>query len=86
MGFFLVCTEHAREGERSVKPTIGTAIAAFGNQVVTTILTTCAVDTYPQDVVVLVFSSTSFGLHAQVGIRWSFLVFLCIYAILIESY
>lgn len=49
MVVFLVCTEHAKEGEWSVKPIVGTAVAAFGNQVVTTVLTTYAVDTYPQD-------------------------------------
>ncbi|KAE8378666.1 major facilitator superfamily domain-containing protein [Aspergillus bertholletiae] len=45
---FLVCTEQATEGKWIVSPVIGTGIAAFGNQVVTTVLTTYAVDTYPQ--------------------------------------
>lgn len=49
MVVFLVCTEQAAVGKWSVKPVVGTAIAAFGNQVVTTVLTTYAVDTYPQD-------------------------------------
>ncbi|KAJ5085148.1 hypothetical protein N7532_009919 [Penicillium argentinense] len=49
MVVFLVCTEQSRQGEWSVKPVVGTGIAAFGNQVVTTVLTTYAVDTYPQD-------------------------------------
>ncbi|KAJ5273629.1 hypothetical protein N7478_008754 [Penicillium angulare] len=49
MVVFLVCTEQASVGKWSVKPVVGTAIAAFGNQVVTTVLTTYAVDTYPQD-------------------------------------
>lgn len=49
MVVFLVCTEQAKQGEWSVKPIVGTGIAAFGNQVVTTVLTTYAVDTYPQD-------------------------------------
>ncbi|KAJ5233098.1 hypothetical protein N7468_006054 [Penicillium chermesinum] len=49
MVVFLVCTEHAAVGKWTVKPIIGTAIAAFGNQVVTTVMTTYAVDTYPQD-------------------------------------
>lgn len=46
---FLVCTEEAQQGVWNVKPVVGTGIAAFGNQVVTTVLTTYAVDTYPQD-------------------------------------
>lgn len=46
---FLVCTEQAATGQWTVVPVVGTGIAAFGNQVVTTVLTTYAVDTYPQD-------------------------------------
>jgi len=46
---FLVCTEQAETGKWTVVPVVGTGIAAFGNQVVTTVLTTYAVDTYPQD-------------------------------------
>ncbi|KAJ1713953.1 hypothetical protein G4B11_010183 [Aspergillus flavus] len=46
---FLVCTEQATEGTWTVVPVVGTGIAAFGNQVITTVLTTYAVDTYPQD-------------------------------------
>ncbi|KNG90364.1 MFS multidrug transporter, partial [Aspergillus nomiae NRRL 13137] len=46
---FLVCTEQATEGKWTVAPVVGTGIAAFGNQVITTVLTTYAVDTYPQD-------------------------------------
>ncbi|KAJ5091132.1 hypothetical protein NUU61_006002 [Penicillium alfredii] len=46
---FLVCTEQASVGKWTVTPVVGTGIAAFGNQVVTTVLTTYAVDTYPQD-------------------------------------
>ncbi|KAJ5625406.1 hypothetical protein N7510_001715 [Penicillium lagena] len=49
MVVFLVCTEQAAVGQWSVKPVIGTGIAAFGNQVVTTVLTTYAVDTHPHD-------------------------------------
>lgn len=49
MVVFLVCTEHATPGKWSVKPIVGTAIAAFGNQVVTTVMTTYAVDTHPED-------------------------------------
>ncbi|KAL4807270.1 major facilitator superfamily domain-containing protein [Aspergillus unguis] len=46
---FLVCTQQAPEGHWKVSPIIGTAIAAFGNQLVTTVLVTYAVDSYPQD-------------------------------------
>ena len=49
MVVFLVCTANATQGVWTVKPVIGTGIAAFGNQVVTTVLTTYAVDTHPQD-------------------------------------
>ncbi|KAL4923077.1 major facilitator superfamily domain-containing protein [Aspergillus undulatus] len=46
---FLVCTQQSDEGHWQVAPIIGTGIAAFGNQVVTTVLVTYAVDSYPQD-------------------------------------
>ncbi|RHZ61509.1 putative MFS transporter [Aspergillus thermomutatus] len=46
---FLVCTQQAPEGHWVVSPIIGTAIAAFGNQLVTTTAITYAVDNYPQD-------------------------------------
>lgn len=46
---FLVCTQQAPKGHWQVSPIVGTAIAAFGNQVVTTVLVTYAVDSYPQD-------------------------------------
>ncbi|RLL93220.1 hypothetical protein CFD26_101575 [Aspergillus turcosus] len=49
MVVFLVCTEHAKAGVWTVAPVVGTGIAAFGNQVVTTVLTTYAVDAYPAD-------------------------------------
>lgn len=49
MIIFLVCTEQAKTGVWTVAPVVGTGIAAFGNQVVTTVLTTYAVDTYPAD-------------------------------------
>ncbi|OOF95566.1 hypothetical protein ASPCADRAFT_170308 [Aspergillus carbonarius ITEM 5010] len=49
MVVFLVCTEHAPTGKWTVSPVIGTGIAAFGNQVVTTVMITYAVDTYPAD-------------------------------------
>ncbi|GIC85056.1 putative MFS transporter [Aspergillus udagawae] len=46
---FLVCTQQAPEGHWVISPIIGTAIAAFGNQLVTTTAITYAVDNYPQD-------------------------------------
>lgn len=49
MVVFLVCTEQATAGKFDVRPVVGTGVAAFGNQVVTTVLTTYAVDMYPQD-------------------------------------
>ncbi|ODM14492.1 hypothetical protein SI65_10114 [Aspergillus cristatus] len=49
MIIFLVCTEQAQAGKWTVVPIVGTGIAAFGNQVVTTVLTTYAVDIYPED-------------------------------------
>ena len=42
---YLVC---AQVSTRSILPVIGTAIAGFGNQVVTTVLVTYAVDCYPR--------------------------------------
>lgn len=49
MVVFLVCTDQAPTGKWTVKPLIGVGIAAFGCQVVTTVMFTYAVDTYPQD-------------------------------------
>lgn len=46
---FLVCTEQAPEGKWVVSPIVGTGIAAFGNQIVTTVMITYAVDSHPQD-------------------------------------
>ncbi|PLB48985.1 synaptic vesicle transporter [Aspergillus steynii IBT 23096] len=46
---FLVCTQEAEEGHWVVPPIVGTAVAAFGNQLVTTVMVTYAVDCYPQD-------------------------------------
>lgn len=46
---FLVCTEQAPAGHWVVDPIVGTAVAAFGNQVVTTVMITYAVDCCPQD-------------------------------------
>lgn len=48
MVVFLVCTEQAGSSW-VVSPVVGTGIAAFGNQVVTTVLTTYAVDAHPSD-------------------------------------
>ncbi|KAL4891469.1 MFS multidrug transporter [Aspergillus ambiguus] len=41
---FLVCTEQATAAKWSVVPVVGTGISAFGNQIITTVLTTYAVD------------------------------------------
>ncbi|KAH2981158.1 MFS multidrug transporter [Aspergillus fumigatus Z5] len=49
MVVFLVCTAHATQGVWTVAPVVGTGVAAFGNQVVTTVLTTYAVDADPAD-------------------------------------
>ncbi|OKL58282.1 hypothetical protein UA08_06752 [Talaromyces atroroseus] len=49
MVIFLVCTQTAPEGHWTVSPVVGLGIAAFGNQVVTTVLTTYAVDVHPGD-------------------------------------
>lgn len=46
---FLVCTEQAPEGNWVVSPIVGSGIAAFGNQIVTTVMITYAVDSHPQD-------------------------------------
>lgn len=46
---FLVCTEQAPEGHWVVDPIVGTAVAAFGNQIVTTVMITYAVDCCPED-------------------------------------
>lgn len=46
---FLVCTEQAPNGNWVVSPIIGTGIGAFGNQMVTTVMITYAVDSHPQD-------------------------------------
>lgn len=45
----LVCTEQAPEGHWVISPIIGTAIGAGGNQLITTVLMTYAVDCYPQE-------------------------------------
>ncbi|KAL2821759.1 major facilitator superfamily domain-containing protein [Aspergillus cavernicola] len=46
---FLVCTQQAKQGQWNVSPIIGMAIGAAGNQLVTTILITYAVDSHPED-------------------------------------
>ncbi|KAL4763518.1 putative MFS transporter [Aspergillus foveolatus] len=46
---FLVCTEKAEDGKWNVAPIIGIAIGAVGNQLVTTVLITYAVDCHPED-------------------------------------
>ncbi|KAJ9194007.1 hypothetical protein DTO164E3_7595 [Paecilomyces variotii] len=46
---FLVTTEQAPKGHWVVSPVVGAAIAAFGNQVVTTVLVTYAVDSLPHE-------------------------------------
>jgi hypothetical protein len=46
---FLVCTQQAPAGHWTVSPIIGTAIGAVGNQLVTTVMITYAVDCYPQE-------------------------------------
>ncbi|RAH67030.1 putative MFS transporter [Aspergillus aculeatinus CBS 121060] len=43
---FLVCTEQSKEGHWNIRPIIGIAICAGGNQIVTTVLITYAVDCY----------------------------------------
>lgn len=46
---FLVTTEKAAAGHWTVVPVVGTAIAAIGNQIVTTVLVTYAVDCAAED-------------------------------------
>lgn len=46
---FLVTIQEAKADHWVVSPLIGTAIAAFGNQLVTTVMVTYAVDCYPED-------------------------------------
>jgi MFS family permease len=43
---FLIQYDHAKEGQWNITPVVGAAIAAAGNQVVTTVLITYAVDCY----------------------------------------
>ncbi|KAK5800153.1 hypothetical protein VI817_002365 [Penicillium citrinum] len=46
---FLVCTQESPAGHWNVTPIIGIAIGAVGNQLVTTVMITYAVDCYPQE-------------------------------------
>ncbi|KAJ5787700.1 Major facilitator superfamily domain general substrate transporter [Penicillium paradoxum] len=46
---FLVCTQESPSGHWSVSPIIGTAIGAVGNQLVTTVMITYAIDCFPQE-------------------------------------
>lgn len=46
---FLVCTQESPSGHWSVSPIIGTAIGAVGNQLVTTVMMTYAIDCFPQE-------------------------------------
>ncbi|BCR84428.1 putative MFS transporter [Aspergillus chevalieri] len=46
---FLVCTQTAPNGHWRVTPIVGTAIGAVGNQVITTVLVTYAVDCFPEE-------------------------------------
>lgn len=45
---FLVQTAHATQGKWNVTPIIGVAIAGAGNQIVTTVLVTYAIDCHPE--------------------------------------
>ena len=46
---FLVCTQTSPSGHWNVTPIIGTAIGAVGNQLVTTVMITYAVDCFPKE-------------------------------------
>ncbi|KAJ5167707.1 uncharacterized protein N7482_003301 [Penicillium canariense] len=46
---FLVCTQESASGHWNVTPIIGTGIGAAGNQLVTTVMITYAIDCYPQE-------------------------------------
>ena len=45
---FLVQTDHAPQGHWNVSPIIGVGIAGAGNQIVTTVLVTYAIDCHPE--------------------------------------
>jgi len=46
---FLVQVEQAPKGHWNISPVIGIAIAGAGNQIITTVLITYAIDCYPED-------------------------------------
>lgn len=46
---FLVCTQTSPSGHWNVTPIIGTAIGAVGNQLVTTVMITYAIDCFPHE-------------------------------------
>lgn len=46
---FLVCTENATQGQWTVVPIVGIALGAAGNQIITTVLITYAVDCYSEE-------------------------------------
>lgn len=46
---FLVCTEKAQPGHWVVSPIVGIALGSAGNQIITTVLITYAVDCYPTE-------------------------------------
>lgn len=46
---FLVCTQFSTPGHWSVSPIIGTGIGAVGNQLVTTVMMTYAIDCFPHE-------------------------------------
>jgi len=79
MIIFLVCTEQAQSGKWTVVPIVGTGIAAFGNQVVTTVLTTYAVDIYPEDAgsvgVFINFVRSEWGF---IGPFWYVILIICV--------
>ncbi|KAH8799675.1 putative MFS transporter [Xylogone sp. PMI_703] len=45
---FTIQLQHATQGHWNITPLVGVAFAAFGNQIITTILVTYAVDTHPE--------------------------------------
>lgn len=71
VAMFLVTTEKAPAGKWTVVPVVGTAIAAIGNQVVTTVLVTYAVDCAAEDAAsVGVFVSLSRQIIGFLGPFW----------------
>ena len=46
---YLVCAQDSPHGHWSILPVAGSGIAGFGNQVITTVLVTYAVDCYPKE-------------------------------------